>query len=181
MVIISLDLSSAFDLVNHEILIKKLKLYHFAENSLNLMESYLEDRKQLVAINGSVSGYRSITCGVPQGSILGPLLFILYINDLPIALRNSQELIYADDTTSSIIHASGKTIDIVEHKLNTDLDSMVNWCHRNKLIINRSKTNCMLVLTRQKANILQRKEITINFDGERYAKSELYEDLRRTC
>ena len=161
--IISLDLSKAFDMVNHEILIEKLKLYQFSDHSLNIMKSYLKDRKQMVSINGVFSQYNDITSGVPQGSILGPLLFTIFINDLPLAIRSSETLIYADDT---FFYTEGKSLESIEESLAGDLEMVVNWCDRNKLVINHNKSSCMLVTTKQRANILNRKDLKITIGKE---------------
>jgi hypothetical protein len=93
-----IDLAKAFDTVNHTILLEKLALYGLQKNALALLASYLSNRTQVVIIDGVKSKPMKITCGVPQGSILGPLLFILYINDLPNCLTHAKPFIFADDT-----------------------------------------------------------------------------------
>ena len=89
----------AFDTVNHEILIGKLSYYGFGGIPLNLIKSFLRNRKQYVSINGFESNKLDTTCGVPQGSTLGPLLFLIYINDLRLSLKSSTASHFADDTS----------------------------------------------------------------------------------
>ena len=101
-----IGLAKAFDTVNHAILLEKLQLYGFQNQALALIASYLSNRTQIVIIDGVKSDPRDISCGVPQGSILGPLLFILYINDLPNCLKNSKPFIYADDLHRMILFSS---------------------------------------------------------------------------
>ncbi len=96
--IVLLDLQKAFDTVNHSILIKKLFDYGMSTNVINWFKSYLNDRRHVTIINGVKSNERQAVCGIPQGSILGPLLFILYINDLPNHVSNVKVSMYADDT-----------------------------------------------------------------------------------
>ena len=103
---IFIDLEKAFDTVNHDILIQKLLYYGFRGNSQKLIKSFLTNRKQCVSINGFESEKLDVTCGVPQGSTLGPLLFLIYINDLRLSLKFSTASHFADDTC--IIYQSKK-------------------------------------------------------------------------
>ena len=120
---IFMDLSKAFDTLNHNILLDKLKHYGFQGTSLELLRSYLSNRKQFVEYNDFVSDSKSITCGVPQGSILGPLLFIIYVNDLPTAINHFETIIYADDTTlfSGLLNTDANSTDVI--LLNKELSS----------------------------------------------------------
>ena len=93
-----IDLKKAFDTVNHTILIQKLEHYGIRDNALLWFKSYLSDREQYVSLNGSDSELKTITCGVPQGSVLGPILFLLYINDLPNISKKLNFFLFADDT-----------------------------------------------------------------------------------
>ena len=94
-----LDFSKVFDLVDHSLLLSKISMYHTDNTSLRWFESYLHDRTPRCCINGSLSDALPITRGVPQGSILGPILFFLHINDIPLAIPDCNVDIYANDTT----------------------------------------------------------------------------------
>ena len=139
-----LDLRKAFDLVDHQILLYKLKLHHFSNETLNIFESYLNNRTQIVKVGNIKSDQRVIKCGVPQGSILGPILFILYINDINLHIQQSVIDLYADDTT---LYASGKTKGDIEHNLQEDLNRIMKWCDSNNMAIHPGKTTCMLIGT----------------------------------
>ena len=97
--LIFVDYSKAFDLVDHRILVKKLMAYGLCGDEIKLFDNYLSGRSQYVIVDGFKSTVRSIFLGVPQGSILGPLLFLLFVNDLPSAIHHSIVDAYADDTT----------------------------------------------------------------------------------
>ena len=144
-----LDFKKAFDLVDHKILLKKLHIYLRDRNTLSFLESYLEDRKQFVSLNCKTSNIGSLTCGVPQGSILGPILFCIYINDLPLCFNNDNVRcdLFADDST---IHTKGKSIEGIELSLQNSLNKIDEWCKANLMILNSSKTKSMVITTRQK-------------------------------
>ena len=110
---------------NHAILAKKLYLYGVRNTESKWFQSYLSDRQQLCKVNGISSNLQFIKCGVPQGSCLGPLLFLLFINDMPLSLHNSKVTMYADDT--SLAYASN-SIDDITTAMNTELESLKNGC-----------------------------------------------------
>ena len=116
-----------------------------------MLSSYLDNRTQRCAVNGVISNTCTLTCGIPQGTILGPLLFLLYINDLPNCLSNSKPRMYADDT-----HLTYADNDIcsIETSLNQDLSNINRWLIANKLTLNMTKTEFMLIGSRQTLNSL---------------------------
>ncbi|KAK3094300.1 hypothetical protein FSP39_000043 [Pinctada imbricata] len=146
-----LDFRKAFDLVNHKILIDKMKYYNFTNETLNWLESYLSNRTQTVHIGNVSSNLSAITCGVPQGSVLGPVLFLLYINDLPLHVKNSRLDLFADDAT---LHKANNNLLEIERDMNEDMDHISAWCKENRMVINESKTKCILVGARQKISRL---------------------------
>ena len=140
-VAVFLDLSKAFGSVQHDILLCMLeKLYGFRGNALELIKSYLTNRVQYTKIGNSKSKHLKIDCGFPQGSSLGPLLFILYVNDLPQVSEFSTTL-FADDTYLAL---SDKSLVSLETKVNTQLQNIDIWLRRNKLSLNYSKTTYLL-------------------------------------
>ena len=141
-----LDLKKAFDTVNHEILIGKLSFLGMQPCALNLITSYLENRSQRCYVNGYLSKPQKIDYGVPQGSILGPLLFLIYINDLPNCIEKSTVRMFADDTT---LTASGIALPEIESKINHDLINVQKWLLANKLCLNLIKTEYLLIGSKQ--------------------------------
>ena len=152
---IFLDLSKAFDTINHDILLYKLEYYGFRGVTLDWFKSYLSNRKQFVRYQMHDSNHKIINCGVPQGSILGPLLFILYINDIVNTTSLLELILFADDTTLLFSHP-----DIASQNdiINIELQEICNWFQANKLSVNATKTNYMVLGTPQST----RKFIDIN-------------------
>lgn len=142
-----LDLSKAFDTVNHEILLSKLYHYGLRGCVLKWFTSYLSGRKQLTEFNGFESSFSDVACGVPQGSILGPLLFIIYINDLHNSSSLLTFLLFADDTN---VFASGKNLNDLIISINRELTNVDTWFRANKLSLNVDKTNFMLFCSKNK-------------------------------
>ena len=139
-----LDLKKAFDTVNLDILLNKLEKYGIRGNALSWYRSYLSDRTQSVKYYDTVSQAREVNIGVPQGSTLGPLLFILYINDMSNVLKHAYPIIFADDTT---LFVSSTNVENVLTLLNEDILNLAEWFKANKLSLNLSKTNYILFTT----------------------------------
>ena len=144
---IFLDLSKAFDTVNYDILLQKLLHYGFAGITHTWLYNYIHNRQQCVTINGRSSGNATLTCGVPQGSILGPLLFLVYINDLPVALSSLFPLIFADDTNLFISHTD---FSVLMANANHDLENISKWFKLNKLSLNIKKSNFIIFANKNK-------------------------------
>ena len=142
------DLSKAFDCLNHELLIAKLEAYGCSHSSLKYIYSYLSDRKQRTKVNNSLSEWCSILSGVPQGSILGPLLFNIYINDMFYFISKSDIANYADDTTPFTVN---KTMDSLLDSLGKDTDSLIKWFRDNYLKLNAEK--CHLLVSNHSKDI----------------------------
>ena len=146
--VVMIDLKKAFDTVDHAILIQKLKMYGFDDMTVKWFENYLcSQRQQFTCINGIASSVRNVTCGVPQGSLLGPLLFLLYTNDLPDKVRYCKLSLYADDTC---LYFSNKDPNIIYDKINYDLKVISSWLNANKLVINAKKCETMIIGTNQR-------------------------------
>ena len=146
-----IDMRKAFDAVNHTILLQKLKLVGCTHRSLIWFESYLKDRKQYVSIKGKTSSTRTVRYGVPQGSVLAPLLFSIFINDLPRSIDCEEMFLFADDATLSV---RGRSMDEIQYKMNHALNDVNKWTQNNKLLLNTSKTKVMVIGSRQRIKAL---------------------------
>ena len=138
------DLCKAFDTVNHEILLNKLQHCGLHKNMISWLENYLSQRYQTCFANNVNSTPRLLKCGVPQGSILGPLLFLLHISDIDYNLLNTK--LYADDT---VIYSTNKDEAVAYGNVERDLKILMKWCDKNRLTINIKKTKLVLFGTRE--------------------------------
>ena len=146
-----LDFAKAFDTVNHKIL-SKLERYGILGIALQWFTSFLKDRQQYVSIGDIESSMHLVICGIPQGSALGPLLFLLYINDISNSSDKLSFRIFADDTN---IFASSHNAKELENTMNMELTHVKRWCDINKLFINSKKTNFMIIKAPKKSYIHQ--------------------------
>ena len=161
------DLSKAFDTVNHKILISKLEHYGIRGVCLDWLTDYLRNRKQSVLYDGHFSLVSDVTCGVPQGSVLGPLLFLIYVNDISNTSSLLHFVMFADDTN---VFMSDKSIHVLVNKMNIELKLVGDWFKANKLSLNLEKTNFILFCSRRKLANVPRCDISINIDNQCISK-----------
>ena len=138
---IFIDLSKTFDTVYHKIMISKIKNYGVRGVNLKLFESYLDNRKQFITYNNNNTSLEKITCGVPQGSILGPLLFLIYVNDLSQASNMSDPIMFTDDVNLFYCHYQ---IKILFETVNCQLEKINQWFEAHRLSLNVEKMNYTL-------------------------------------
>ena len=156
---IFLDFAKAFDTVNHKILLQKLSNYGIRGIALNWFDSYLKNRPQCVKLGNTISKKLTIKCGVPQGSILGPLLFLIYINDISNSSKILDFHLFADDTSLFYSH---QKIEVIEETVNNELLSVTKWLIANKLTLNVGKSNYIIFRPPQK-NV---KDITLKINND---------------
>ena len=156
--IVFIDFKKAFDLVDHDILLKKLQIYNFDKYTTKWFKSYLTARSQKVQFQTNISNAYEIKSGVPQGSIIGPLLFLLFINDLPLFLNDTNSDIFADDLTLSVSASNKKEI---QNKCQLSLNQTNAWSHQNRMIVNQQKKECMLIGSTQRMARLNDKSIKL--------------------
>ena len=151
-----LVLSAGFDVINHDLLLKKLERYKFTTNTMNWFKSYLTDRHQAVQVESATSPLLPVPYGVPQGSILGPLLFLIFINELPevVKIKDTEEdtpkdteadmVIYADDNTP---FTADKDPTVLQVKVQEEADIVANWFEKNDMVVSGDKTKLLILTT----------------------------------
>ena len=144
------DFCKAFDLVDHKLLLEKLNLYKFSQSALHWFTCYLTERQQFVKVNSILSEKLQYKSGVPEGSVFGPILFLIYINDLPFHRSLERTSLFADDATNT---ASAKSLNIGKTKLQSNADNLLNWCKNNRIFLNVDKTKVMVISPNLRRNI----------------------------
>ena len=137
-----MDLSKAYDCVNHDLIIAKLEAYRVDENSLRLTQNYLFQRQERVKVGPSFSEWLEIILGIPQGSILGPILFNVFINDWLLFIKETDICNFADDTTR---HTCGKELDTISFKLEIETNRAMQCLKDNEMVANPSKFQLMFL------------------------------------
>ena len=159
---ILIDLQKAFDTINHDILINKMEFLDFSKDVISWFKSYLSNRKIIVNLKNSFSEPGHLSCGVPQGSILGPLLFLLYINDMPQAV-NFKLLLYADDTCLIFQH---KDVKVIEKQLDGNYSSICDWFVANKLSIHFGEDKTKSILFSSKNKVKKADPLNIHYNDK---------------
>ena len=159
--VVFLDLKNAFDMVNHRILLLKLRALGVDDSAAAWFKSYLTNRCQRTVMGSTVSSPRLVNIGVPQGSVLGPLFFLVYRNDLAESLKNSKTSLFADDTA---IYCTSSNAAELQRKLNEDLAHVKDWLTTHKLTLNVSKTKFMIIAGRQRLARVEEIELLVNED-----------------
>ena len=157
---ILIDLQKAFDTIDHKILTEKMSCLGFAESTIRWHKSYLTNRCFIVNVGNDFSSPGKLLCGVPQGSILGPLLFLLYVNDMTQAV-NSDLLLYADD--ACLIY-TGKDINTIEEQLNTDFSSLCDWFVDNKLSVHFGEEKTKSILFGTKRQLKNQRDLYLRYE-----------------
>ena len=167
-----LDLSKAFDTVDHPLLLQKLTHIGLTTSTTQWFRSYLTNRSQITSVGDAHSASTEMPIGVPQGSILGPLLFLIYVNDLPDCHLASDIILYADDT---VLYYSSKSVSDLEHHINADLGTVSEWFSRNLLTLNISKCNFVIFGSPQKLNRIQ--GISVKVEGTSIERTQSFKYL----
>ena len=156
-----IDFRKAFDSINHQILLKKLSKLGFHRDTISWFQNYLTNRTQYTVVNGKNSSLLGVECGVPQGSVLGPMLFLLFINDISASIKYSNYKLYADDTVL-YSKCTGEDDNTLRVNLQSDLNNVSAWCKSNAIMMNVKKTKSMMFSTRHKLSHINPIQISID-------------------
>ena len=158
---IFLDIKKAFDCIDHSILLSKLEHYGFRGHIQEFIRNYLSSRRQYTLINSTHSSTQNIQYGVPQGSILGPLLFLIYINDIQHSTTKTELRLFADDTA---LFMHNKDLDILTHEITHEMELVKKWFISNKLALSLNKSNFILFHSKRKDSAIHLDKIIIGND-----------------
>ena len=173
MVFVFFDLMKCFNTIDPEILLFKLDKYGIRNSTLYWFRSYLSNRSQCTLVNGKLSNFTNVSIGIPQGSVLGPILFLLFMNYLPSYVESVT--LFADDT---MLDVSARTIDEVVPKLQTEIKKLVEWFFHNKLTVNVKKSSFMLIGSPQKTSeYCNVQNLGLNINGEKLCNVTTYRYL----
>ena len=170
--VVYLDLKKAFDTVDHSLLLLKLSEYGVSTACLKWFRSYLSQRSQQTSVGDALSSKRNVTIGVPQGSVLGPLLFLVFINDLPLSVKHSNTILFADDTA---IYYSGKNCNEIQNMMNEDLALVKKWLNDHRLTLNISKSKFVVVGGKQQLKRFQ--DLTLKIEEDELSRESRYKYL----
>ena len=168
------DLSKAFDTIGHNVLLQKLPTYWVKDEELEWLNSYLFNRKNYVCVDRNISIPEPEYCGVPQGSILRPLFFIIFINDLSDYIEHASVIMYADDKESSVSHESK---DKIENDLNQDMQNLLSYFRKNELVINLKKRKTETMLFGRTKRLKAAGENNVLYNNQRINFTETYKYL----
>ncbi len=171
--VVFIDLKKAFDTIDHQIMLQKLRNYGIDQMSLTWFESYLTNRTQKCRVNDQLSNLPPVTCGVPQGSNLGPILFLIYINDLPNCLNHAIPRMFADDTSISY---SANTTGELQNVINSELKKLNSWLITNRLSLNIVKTEFMVIGSQRKLRSID-SEINIRINENEITRVDSVKSL----
>ena len=167
-------MSKDFDTIGHNVLLQKLSSYGVKDNELEWFNSYLFNRKNYVRVDRNISIPEPLYCGVSQGSILGPLLFIIFINDLSDYIKHASVTMYADDTLLYVSHESKEKI---ENDLNQDMQNLLSYFRKNELVINFKKGKTYTILFGTTKRLKTAGEIDVLYNNQRINFTETYKYL----
>ena len=170
----SFDITKCFDTINHSILLKKMEYYGLQSENIKWFKSYLNEREQMVSCHNTLSGKSKIPIGVPQGSVLGPLLFLIYVNDINRHVHLGACNLYADDT---LVYCSGSTMSELKHNIQQCVSDIHEWYDQNKLVINKSKSSVMLATTRQRILHINDNNLDVHIGDYKLVQSDCIDYL----
>ena len=170
----SFDITKCFDTINHSILLRKMEYYGLQSENIKWFKSYLNEREQMVSCHNTVSGKSTISIGVPQGSVLGPLLFLMYVNDINRHVHLGACSLYADDT---LVYCNGSTMSELKHNIQQCVSDIHEWYDQNKLVINKSKSSVMLATTRQRILHIDNNDFDVHIGDYKLVQSDCIDYL----